>query len=469
MEINDKVFNNGKVSKILLKFAVPAVTSLLVAELYNMVNTVFAGRYIGANAIAALNIAFPIQRFLTSLGLLIAVGAATYTSRSLGEKNPFAIRKTIINSFALSFIFMTIIPLVMFIFREPLFYKLGASSATFSLANDYIIIILLGGIFQCLGLAACYIMTSLGNTKITLYSNFVGAVLNIVLNYILVANYGMGVKGSAISTVICQIVTFGYIFYNFTEVIKHFKIKFSIKAIASDLNIHIIHGIINIGFSTFVIEISDAIVAVVLNNLLLSKGGDTAVIVVGVVTRVSMFMFITIIGVSSAMQPIVACNFGAKRFDKVKETVLVAIKAVTVSSALIGIVISLFANQIISFFLKDKEILPLAVNSLRICILLLPLVGVYYVGIYYYQAIGEAKKGFLLSIFRQLVVYIPLAIIFTEMLGTIGAWIAYPVSDGISTVLSVYLLIRASREEKEEKAYKLDNMNYKLNKACSME
>lgn len=395
--------------------------------------------------------AFPIQRFLTSLGLLIAVGASTYASRSLGEKNPLEIRKSIINSFTISLIFMTVIPFVIFIFKKHILYELGASSVTYSLTNEYIVIILLGGIFQCLGIVACYIMTSLGNTRVTLYSNSIGAILNIIINYILVVHFGIGIKGSAVATVISQITSFAFVFYNFRKVIKHFDIKLSICSVTADLNKNIIKDIIAIGFSTFIIEVSDAVVAVVLNNLLISIGGDSAIIVVGVVTRISMFMFIAIIGISSAMQPIVACNFGAEKFDKVKEIVFVSIKSVTVISIIFAAVLGLFSNQIIGFFLDDKEILPLAVKSLRICISVLPFVGVYYIAIYYYQAIGEAKKGFLLSIFRQLVVFIPIAIVLVEMLGAIGAWIAYPVSDAISAILSLYLLNSALRRETREK------------------
>lgn len=453
MEINDRIFNNGRTTNLLLKFSVPSIISLLVAELYNTVNTVFAGRYIGPEAIAALNVAFPIQRLLSSLSLLIAVGAATFVSRSLGEKNPFAIRKTIINSFVISFAFMIIIPLSIFIFKRSLLYKMGASIITYPLADQYIAIILLGGIFQCLGIVGCYIMTALGNTRMTLYSNLIGAVLNVILNYALVAHCAIGIKGSAISTVISQIASFIYQFYNFRSVIKQYKIKLNINSIAAGLNSKIIRNIIKIGFSTFIIEISDAVVAVVLNNILLSKGGDAAVIVVGVVTRISMFMFITIIGISAAMQPIVAFNFGAKRFNKVKETVLVSIKAVTISSIAVAAILNLFSGKIIGFFLKDKEILPVAVKSLRICISILPLVGVYYIGIYYYQAIGEAKRSLLLSIFRQLVVFIPAAIILVQILGTIGAWIAYPVSDGISVIFALALLRNGNKKKKKGTVY----------------
>ncbi|MPM49548.1 Multidrug export protein MepA [bioreactor metagenome] len=342
---------------------------------------------------------------------------------------------------------MVVIPLLIFLSKESILYKLGASSITYSLTNEYVSIILIGAIFQCLGLVACYIMTALGNTKITLYANSIGAILNIILDYILVAHYGIGIQGAAIATVFSQVVSFFFIVYKFKDVVKSFKIKVSIKAIFSSLNLDIIMGIIAIGFSTFVIEISDAVVSVILNNLLYSKGGDTAIIIIGVITKISMFMFIAIIGISSAMQPIVAYNFGAEKYNRMKETVRVSIKTVTFVSIIFAGILGFLSNEIIGFFLMDKEILPSAVKAFRICISLLPFTGIYYIAIYYYQAIGEAKKSFLLSIFRQLVIFIPLAFIFVQILGTLGAWIAYPVSDLISALVSSFLLNKASQQD----------------------
>lgn len=447
MGMDDRIFSEGKISKILLRFAIPAIISLLVAELYNMVDTIYVGRYIGPNAIAALTISFPIQRFLIALGFLVAVGTSTYVSRNLGEKNFLEIEKTIVNAFVIILILMVVIPLLIFLFKESILYKLGASSITYPLTNEYVSIILIGAIFQCLGLVACYIMTALGNTKITLYANSIGAILNVILDYILVAHYGIGIQGAAIATVFSQVVSFFFIVYKFKDVVKSFKIKVSIKAIFSSLNLDIIMGIIAIGFSTFVIEISDAVVSVILNNLLYSKGGDTAIIIIGVITKISMFMFIAIIGISSAMQPIVAYNFGAEKYNRMKETVRASIKTVTFVSIIFAGILGLLSNEIIGFFLMDKEILPSAVKAFRICISLLPFTGIYYIAIYYYQAIGEAKKSFLLSIFRQLVVFIPLAFIFVQILGTLGAWIAYPVSDLISALVSSFLLNKASKQD----------------------
>jgi putative MATE family efflux protein len=451
MGINPKVFSDGRTYRVLFRFAIPAIFSLLVAELYNMVDTVFVGRYIGPNAIGALTVAFPIQRFLIAIAFLIGVGASTYVSRYSGEKQPEKVKSTIINSISITIVSLTIIPLLLFLFRGGLLYKLGASEATFVLTKDYISIIFIGAIFQGLTLVCSQIMTSLGNSKIGLYANSIGAFLNIIIDYILVAHLNIGVAGAAIATVFSQFVGLVFVLYKFKDVIKHFNIKLSLSNIVRDIDISLIKGLIAVGFSTFVIEISDAVVAVVLNNLLISKGGNEAIIIIGVITKISMFMFIAIIGISSAMQPIVAFNFGAGNFDKVKSTVKASIRTVTVTSLIFGVFIMYFAPQMISLFLTDTNLLPEAVKALRICIFLLPLVGFYYIGIYYYQAIGEAKKGFRLSLFRQLIVFIPLAIVFVNIFGTIGAWIAYPVSDLISAVVSFYLLNSTWRKKETTK------------------
>jgi putative MATE family efflux protein len=452
MGINNKIFNDAKVSKVLLKFAVPAIISLLVAELYNMVDTVFVGRYIGANAIGALTIAFPVQRFLISLGMLISVGASTYVARSLGEKNKDALKQTIMNSFVLTAVTLITVSLIVFIFKNSIIAALGASDNTFAFAVDYISIILIGGVFQCMAAVASYIMTALGNTKVTLYSNLLGTTSNIIINYILIAQLSLGVKGAAIATVISQMLVFGFVMYKFNEVKKSFNLEFTIKNMSESLNAGLITGIAAVGFSTFVIEISDAVVAVILNNLLFSQGGDEALIIVGVITRVSMFMFITIIGISSSMQPIVAYNYGAQNYGKMKEVLKIAIITVSVASIAFWAVFMTFAGPIIGFFLKDSEILREAITAFRISISLLPVVGIYYICIYYFQAVEESRRSFLLSIYRQIVIFIPVAILLVQIFGIVGAWIAYPVSDVISSITSLYFIKKAVTDVYDEES-----------------
>jgi len=442
MGINDNIFKKEKTSRLLFRFAIPLVISLLVAEFYNLVDTIFVGRYIGANAIGALTIAFPIQRLLFALGMLIAVGTSTLVSRNLGEKNYDNLKEGISNAFGLTVIILFLVSFTVFIFKKPIIYKLGASDTIYPLVNKYVTIILLGGVFQALSVVGSYIMTSLGNTKITLYCNLVGAVCNIILDFILVSVFHIGISGAAIATVVSQIISFIFVAYKFRIVTKTFKINFSIS-----LDWKIAVPIIGVGFSSFIVEISDAIDSAMLNNLLLSKGGDTAIIIIGVVTKLSMFMYITIIGISAAMQPIIAYNYGAENYKKMKDTLKVSIITVIIASLSFWVIFMLFAKPMIGFFLKDSVILPQSVKAFRVCILLLPLVSLYYIGIYYYQAIGESKKSFLLSIYRQIIVFIPVAYVLITTLGVTGAWIAYPVTDVISSLTSIYFIKKATSEE----------------------
>jgi Na+-driven multidrug efflux pump len=294
-------------------------------------------------------------------------------------------------------------------------------------------------------------MTALGNTKITLCSNLVGFICNVVLNYLLVVMFHRGIAGAAIATVISQIIAFCVVFYKFREVKKAFNIQFTMVAIKYALSKNIILGIVGIGFSTFVIEISDAVCTVILNNLLVGEGGDTAVIIIGVITKISMFMFITIIGISSAMQPIVAYNYGAKQYSKMKEALKISIITVTIASLSFWVVLMGFSNQIIGAFLREQDILAQAVMAFRICISVIPAIGVYYICIYYFQAINETKKSFLLSIYREIVIFIPVAIIFVKSFGIMGAWVAYPVSDLICFISSIYFIKKAIDEKHDEK------------------
>lgn len=450
MGINTNIFEKGNIGRLLLKFAVPAIFALLVLELYNMVDTIYVGRYLGPDAITALTVTFPIQRLLIALVLLAAVGGSTYAARSFGEKNISDVKIAIITSLCLAFIIVTVISCIIYIFRTPILYALGASKVTFPLAKTYISIILMGGIFQALSVVACYIMVSLGKTRATLYSNLIGVALNIAINQLLLAKLGMGIEAAAAATVVSQIAAFIYAGFEFRAVIKNFQVKLSIKILSEALDKEILKGIVAVGFSTFVIEFADAVVAVVLNNILSVQGGDSAIVMVGLITKISMFMFINIIGISSAMQPIIAYNYGALNYDRMKEVLYASIKTVIMSSMIAWVVLMIFAPQIIGFLLKDSALINSTVTAFRICISLLPLVGTYYIGIYYFQAVGEAKKGFLFSICRETLVFIPLSILFVQLFGLNGVWAAYPVTDALVSLTSICFLYRNLRGEFRE-------------------
>ena len=439
-----KAFSERKINSVLLKLAIPSMISLLVAELYNMVDTIFVGRAIGSTAIGALTIAFPVQRLIIAIGMLLAVGASTALARSLGEGNYGRIKYIVMSALTLMILGISSLTGFIYIFKSPIIYHLGATDNIFPYAHEYISIVVFGGLFQCFTVIIGYMLIALGNAKTNLYATTIGAVSNIILDYILVVILSYGIKGAAIATVMSQIISAFYAFYYFLRIKNKFNMSFGFN-LKKDITV----SILSVGFSTFIIEISDAVVACILNNLLSSRG-DMAIIIVGVISKVSMFLFITVIGISSAMQPIAAYNYGAKNFKRLREVVRKTIIAVTVASSILWIIMLLFANPIISSFVKDEAILNHAVKAFRIVILVFPSISVYYVAIYYYQSIKEAKLSLILSIYRQLVIFIPALFILVSMFGLIGAWVAYPVSDFLSALTGFYYINRAKADIKEK-------------------
>jgi putative MATE family efflux protein len=434
---SNKTFGEEKIAKLLWKFSVPAIISLMIAEMYNMVDSMFLGQAIGANAIAALTITFPIQRLFLAISMLIAIGASTSVARSCGDGDLENLKTIIPNAILLMFIVIFVINICIFIFKDAIIIYLGASSNTFPLAKDYLSIILIGVIFQSFTIISSYIITALGNTKIVLLSTSIGAICNVIIDYLLINVFPYGVKGAAIATVISQIFAFLYVLIVFVKIKKDLKFSISLS-INKTVSIRILY----VGFSTFIIEISDAVVAAILNNLLSSYGGEMAIVTVGLTTRVSMFLFMTIMGISSAMQPIAAYNYGAGNYKRLKQVVKASLIAVSVSSTILWAIFMAFAEGFISIFINDEVIIKQTAKALRIIIAVFPFLGVYYLSISYCQAINRVKTSFKLSIYRQIIIFIPLVYTFVISLdmGVVGAWLAYPISDMITFITSAIFI-----------------------------
>lgn len=444
MEIDSTVFSDQKIGKLLIKFAIPTMLSLLVMELYNMVDTIFVGSTIGAVGIGALTIALPIQKLMTSTGLMMAVGTSTAVSRNLGGKKYENLRKIILNSLILTSLILISLCVLIFLFKDGIIKNLlGSSETLFPYAYQYISIILFGGTFQCLTLVIGYVIMALGDTKVTLKAMSIGATVNVILDAILVVHFSMGVKGAALATSFSQILAFSYAVFRFLKVKKEINLEFKFI-----FERKIVKTIISVGFSTFIVEASDGLLSIVFNNLLSASGGDDAVVIIGTITKVSMFLFITVLGISSAMQPIAAFNYGSKNYEKLKLVIKETIIFITATTLVVWGLMMIFPSNLIGIFLKDEDLLLRAVRAFRIVIIIFPCVGIYYVSIYCCQALGKAKASFILSIYRETLICIPAAIILVYSLGTLGAWIAYPVSDGIAALTGLFYIKKITNKLK---------------------
>lgn len=425
-----------------------------------MVDTVFVGRVIGGSGIGALVVVFPIQRLMAAISAMMAAGSSTAVARFSGEGDYENVRRVIKST--LSLIFIIVIPLtfITLIFQDNVLKIFGASERILPLARDYLSIVVFGGLFQCLSMTMCHIMMALGNRRVTLISTSLGAIMNVIVDAIFVVKLSYGVKGAAFATIISQFAALVFAYYHFLDIRRKFNLSYGFK-----FDKDIWKSILTVGFSAFIVEAEDGITLAVLNNLLLRNAGDNGVIILGIISKLSMSMFITMLGISTAMQPIVAYNLGAENYDRIKEilrkTGIFSIIA-TLAQWIIGMI---FAEPLISIFVKDEYLIKESAKAFKIMIAVFPIISIYYMAIYYYQALGKGKTSFLVSIFRQIIILIPLAFILIEAMdfGALGAWISYPISDLISSITAIFMMrkevkkldkkIKMSREEEIKEEY----------------
>jgi putative MATE family efflux protein len=369
---------------------------------------------------------------------MIGIGAASAISRSLGVKDIEKADYVAGNSFLLIVILSSTIAAIGLIFTEPMLRLFGATDTILPYAKDYITIILWGSIFFSFAMSSNNLIRAEGNAKVAMATMLIGAILNIILDPIFIFVFKMGVKGAALATVISKFVSFLYV------LIYLYSGKSSLKVKLHHLKpkMHIIIEILTVGSAAFARHVTGSVVAIVVNNSLRIFGGDIAIIIVGILQRVTMFIFMPLFGVVQGMQPIVGFNYGAKKLDRVKETLKLSLITTTAFASFGWLIIELFPFAIISVFTRDAEIIEKGSTIMRIVISMIPLIGIQIVGAALFQSLGKAVPSLILALLREVLLFIPLVIILPRILGLglWGIWIAYPAADILSVVLTVLFL-----------------------------
>jgi putative MATE family efflux protein len=416
---------------------------MIVNALYNVVDTIFIGRYVGTLGIAGLTIAFPVQMVIMALGQLIGIGAASAVSRSLGAKDIERADYVVGNAFLSIGLLSIITVLSGLIFLEPLLKVFGATETILPYAKAYMWIIFLGSIYFPFVVASNNLVRAEGNAKAAMYSMLIGTGLNIVLDPILIVGLKMGIEGAALATILSQLASLLYILkYLFGE-----QSIFKIKTHHFKPQRDIIKEIITVGFAAFARQIAGSIVAIVLNNSLKFYGGDLAISILGIVNRMTMFLFMPLFGIIQGMQPIVGFNYGAQKIDRVKETVKLSIITTTILATMGVLIGELFPDVIIRVFSEDVALIENGTQVVRIVISMVPVVGIQIVGAALFQSLGRAVPSLILSLLRQVLLFIPLVLILPRLfdLGLLGIWITFPIADMISTIITAILLQREMR------------------------
>ncbi len=443
MEKEENILGKEKIGKLMLKFSIPAIISMLVNSLYNIVDQIFIGRGVGYLGNGATNVVFPLVILGLGFSLMIGDGTSAYLSLKLGEKKEKEAAKGVANGLMISIIISLFLAISSFIFLPQLLNLFGCTDNLREYALSYGYIIVLGLPFAIIGTSLNGIIRADGSPKYAMTSMVSGAILNIILDPIFIFVFHKGVEGAAIATILSQMLTF---ILNILYVRKFKSISFTRDIIKFDTKV--IGKLASLGISSFITEISFVILMSVQNNLFgkygaVSKyGAEIPITVFGIVMKISQILSSIIIGLAVGSQPIIGYNYGAEKFDRVKQ----ALKNVLVSSVIVStfalILFQTIPDKLILIFGSgDENYMEFACLAFRIYLLLSICNGVQIPSGVFFQAIGKSVKSAGVSLSRQILFLIPAFVILGGTFGVVGMLYAGPVADGLAFIVSSTLLI----------------------------
>ncbi|MBE6065740.1 MATE family efflux transporter [Clostridium cochlearium] len=446
----EEMMEKESISKVLLKLSVPAIIAMLINAIYNIVDTIFVGMLDNTSAIAAVSIVYPLFMFIGAIGIMFGAGGASYLSRLLGEKKKEEADKTLTSTIIIGCIFSLVFTVIATMFLDEFLLMYGATKTIMPYAKEYGYVIVMGSIFT-IGTA---IMTNTiraeGNSRYSMIATCIGAIINIILDPILMFNFNMGIKGAAVATVIAQFASFIFLlrYYYSNRNYINFKINFFKPTF------NMFFEILKIGIPIFVTQVL-ASFALGFMNLGAKPYGDVAVAAMGIVFRVMSIGFYIVFGIGQGFQPVAGYNYGAKNFVRLEESIKISIKWSTIAAVITSLLFIIFARECMIIFTRDKEVIDIGIKAFRAASLLFPLFG--YVNTYavLFQALGKATGAFILSISRQGIFYIPLIYILPKFMGLNGVIFCQTAADGLAFLETLIMAIWLKKQFKKEMSEEL--------------
>ena len=442
MEKEQNILGTEKIGKLIRKFSVPCIISLLVNSLYNIVDQIFIGWGVGYLGNGATNVVFPLTMVCLAFSLMFGDGASAYLSLKLGEKKKEEASKGVANGIALSVITAIILCVGILVFLPQLLNVFGCTDTLKEYALGYGYSIAIGLPFMMIGTTLNSIIRADGNPKYAMISMVSGAILNIILDPIFIFVFKMGVKGAAIATILSQILTF-------TINIVYIK-KFKTITVSKDkfkLQMNVGKKVSALGISSFITQMSFVFVMAIENNLLVKYGtvskfgSEIPITVLGIVMKISQILNSIIIGIAAGAQPILGYNYGAGKYDRVKKTLKTVLGLSLVISTIAFILFQTIPDKLISIFGSgDENYMEFACLAFRTYLMLCICNGVQIPSGIFFQAIGKSVKSAILSLSRQIILLIPSMIILGRIFGINGVLSAGPVADGVAFLMATILL-----------------------------
>lgn len=444
MKPSENPLGSEPVSTLLRRFAIPSVIAMLVSALYNMVDQLFIGHSIGVLGNAATNVAFPLSMVCTSIGLLCGIGGAANFNLCMGRKDPEHAKSYVGNAISMLAILGVILCVAVQLFLRPMMLLFGATPDVIDYACTYTRITSIGFPFLIITIGGSNLIRADGSPKFSMLCNLVGAIVNTILDPLFIFVFHMGMAGAALATITGQILSFALVVFY----LRGFK---TLPLSLSDLkpNMACWARIAALGATPAFNQVAMMVVQIVMNNTLTYYGSnsvygsDIPLACAGIISKVNMLFFSFVIGISQGLQPIVSFNFGAQKYDRVKDAYKKAVFAATAISIVAFLCFQLFPRQIIGIFGSgSEEYLHFAERYFRIFLFFTFLNGIQPVSSNFFTSIGAPKKGIFLSLTRQIIFLLPLLLIFPYLFGIDGVMYTAPIADLAAASVSIVMVVR---------------------------
>ncbi|MBU2928922.1 MATE family efflux transporter [Winogradskyella psychrotolerans] len=423
------------VLKLLFIFVGPAVLGMLINALYNFVDRIFVGQFVGVEGLSAVTMVFPVNLFQYGFVLLFGSGAGVLIAKYLGESKPEKAEEVLGNAIAGLFLIMLLFTSAGLLFYKPMLGLFGATEELLNLSADYLLVLILGFPLSFF-LALEFTCRAEGNPKLPAKLVVLSCVINVCLDYVFMKIFNLGIRGAALATLIAQA----------TNVLLLMRYYISGKSVVKltwnkiKLKKEIIIPIVMVGFAPFLMDLAISFQNIFANNLLLHSGGVDGVAAMGILFGVNAFFMMIALGTGDGMQPIVSFNFGAKLYARSRKTLALALKIVS-AVALIGVVIlEVFPTQITRIFVDadgNQNVIRIAKIALQIFAITIPFYSVQIVVTRYFQALQKNRVATFLALLRPIILFVPMAYLLHNYYGLIGIWMAFPVSDSIGALISL--------------------------------
>lgn len=438
-----ELLENAPVKTAITKMAIPATAGMLLTAIYNLADTAFVAG-LGTNQIAAIGIVYPLMMIISAVGMTFGIGGATFISRLLGKKDYKMANKTASTAFYTTMIIGIVLLIIGFPLKEQLVILFGATEAVIKPANEYIVYILGAMPFMMGAMTLNNVLRAEGSAKLAMIGISIGAVLNIILDPIFIYTLKMGVSGAALATGISQLTSFIILIipYFKRKSILHLNLKlFTFK-------IKLYGEILKIGVPTFLRQGLAAIAFILLNSAAGNYGGESAIAALTIMLRVMMFILMIIFGVGQGYLPVAGYNYGAKRFDRLYESLIFTIKTSLIISTIGGIIFVFLGKEVLNLFNVSNEVLEIGIKSFRYTGILMPVLG-YAISVNMtYQAMGKAKQATVLSLSRQGIFFMPIILVVPKLMGLNGVLLVQPLSDLATFMLTTILSVSLFKEIK---------------------